>query len=123
MKNLLLAFVFFTSTVLAGCAGVPGGTTPPVSGGGSTDYAAIIAQVQTYSRAACGFVPTASSILNMITGGNPGVVAATAISQAICNAIAPPMMAGRAFGAKKMVKGWTVTPGAVNGVKVEGAKG
>lgn len=120
MKNLVLAFVFTVSTILSGCAGVPGGTTP---GGGTPDYAALIAQVQSYTRAACGFVPTAASILNMITGGNPGVVAATAISQAVCNAIAPPMMAGRAAGVRKTVKGWTVTPGAVNGVRVEGTKG
>lgn len=120
MKNLVLAFIFSASTILSGCAGIPG-TTP--GGGGSPDYAALIAQVQAYSRAACGFVPTAASILNMITGGNPGVVAATAISQAVCNAISPPMMAGRSAGVSKTVKGWHVTPGAVNGVKVEGTKG
>lgn len=117
MKNILVAFVFAASTILSGCAGVA--TTP----GGTTDYAALIAQVQQYSRAACGFVPTASSILNIITGGNPGVVAATAISQAICNAIAPPMMAGKSAGVSKTVKGWKVTPGAVNGVVIEGTKG
>lgn len=117
MKNILLAFVLATSTILSGCASVPGagGTTGP-------DIAALIAQVQTYTKAACGFVPTAATIINIVGAGVPGVMAGTAIAQAVCNAIAPPMMAGRGTGVRKTVKGWTVTPGAVNGMKVEGAK-
>lgn len=117
MKGFLFAIVFATSTVLSGCAGTPtGGTTT------GPDAAAIVAQVQNYTKLACGFVPTAATIINILGSSIPGVSAATAVAQAICSAIAPPMMAGKSFGAKKTVKGWTVTPGAVNGVVVEGSK-
>lgn len=118
MKNIFLAFVFAASTILSGCAGAPvaGGTTT------APDYVAIVAQVQAYSKTACGFVPTATTILNIIGSAVPGVTVATAIAQAVCTAIAPPMMAGRGTGVSKTVKGWHVTPGAVNGVVVEGSK-
>src|SRR5882724_11508611 len=116
MKNIFTVLFLACATALGGCAGAGGG----VIGGGTTttpDIAAIIAQVQSYCRIACGFVPTASTIASILTGGNPGVMAATSISQAICAAIAPPTMAGR-YGARRLVKGWVVTPGAVNGVPV-----
>ena len=119
MKGFLFAIILATSTVLSGCAGTPGpgGTTA------GPDATAIIAQVQNYTKLACGFVPTAATIINILGSSIPGVSATTAVAQAICAAIAPPMMAGRNFGAKKTVKGWNVTPGAVNGVVIEGQKG
>ncbi len=116
MKNILTVLFLSCATALGGCAGAGGGAI----GGGTTtvpDIAGIIAQVQSYCRIACGFVPTASTIASILSGGNPGVMAATSISQAICAAIAPPTMAGR-YGVRRMVKGWVVTPGAVNGVPV-----
>lgn len=116
MKRIFTVLFLSCSTVLAGCGSISGGGGAP--GGVTTpDIATIIAQVQSFCKIACGFVPTASTIASILTGGNPGVMAATSISQAICAAIAPPTMAGR-YGARRMVKGWTVTPGAVNGVPI-----
>jgi hypothetical protein len=116
MKILTACFIGF-ATLLGGCAppnadGTPGAVTTP-------DIAAIISQVQNYCKIACDFVPTAATIASILSGGNPGVIAASAISQAICTAIAPaPKGAGRKALAPKMVKGWVVTPGAVNGVVI-----
>lgn len=116
MKRFFTILFLSCATVLGGCGSIPGGGGVP--GAVTTpDIAAIIAQVQSYCRIACGFVPTATTIASILTGGNPGVMAATSISQAICAAISPTPMAGR-YGARRMVKGWTVTPGAVNGVPV-----
>lgn len=117
MKNILLALVFAASTILGGCA-----NTTPGGGGTATDYTALVAQIQGYTKTACGFVPTAATILNILGAAVPGVTAATAIAQAVCTAVAPPMMAGRGTGVSKTVKGWHVTPGEVNGVVVEGSK-
>lgn len=116
MKRIFTILFLSCATALGGCAGAGGGGT--IGGGVTTpDIGAIIAQVQSYCRIACGFVPTASTIASILSGGNPGVMAATSISQAICAALAPPTMAGR-YGAPRMVKGWRVTPGAVNGIPV-----
>lgn len=114
MKNILAACVMTVAVGLGGCASTGGGST-----GGSTP-ADIVAQVQSYTRIACAFVPTAASVVQIISGGNAGVMTASAIAQAICNAVAPPMMAGKV--APKSVKGWQVAPGSVNGVRVDGTK-
>ncbi len=116
MMKFIVIVMLSCATLLAGCAKNPDGTiTQP-------DYSAIIAQVQGYCKTACGFVPTAGTILQIVTGGNPGVIAAVSISQAICAAIAPPMMAGKRAFVHKTVKGWHVTPGAVNGVQIQGER-
>lgn len=114
MKRILTALFLASATVLGGCANNPDGTP----GTQVPDIQAIITQVQNYCRIACGFVPTAATIASIVTGGNPGVIAASAVSQAICAAIVPPKLGSRRSLAPKMVKGWVVTPGAVNGVPV-----
>ena len=114
MKFLMVCAVSLT-TILGGCASTGGG--PPTQG----DVTAIINQVQEYTKLACGFVPTATTILNIIGATVPGVTIATSIAQAICAAVATPMAGKHAF-AKKTIKGYVVTPGAVNGVPVEGNK-
>jgi len=118
--RVVTALFLASAVALGGCAGLGGGGT--TGGGGlpsTSDINAIAAQVQNYCRIACGFAPTISTILSILTGGNPGVMTATSISQAICAAIAPPPAAlgRRAFG-PRLVKGWTVRPGSVNGVPV-----
>jgi hypothetical protein len=118
IKNILVACTLAISTLLAGCAGTA--TEPPGTVTTQPDFAAIIAQVQGYTRTACGFVPTAASIISVLTAGNPGVIAGTAIAEAICGAIAPQHGAGRNAFVAKSVKGWRVTPGAVNGVSING---
>ena len=114
MKFLIVCAIALTTT-LGGCASTGGG--PPTQ----ADVNATIAQVQNYTKLACGFVPTATTILNIIGAAVPGVTIATSIAQAICAAVATPMSGKHAF-AKKTVKGYVVTPGAVNGVRVEGSK-
>src|SRR6266566_2893360 len=98
MMKLIVAFILATSTILTGCAtkNADGTVTQP-------DFGAIIAQVQSYCKVACGFVPTAGTILSLVTGANPGVIAATAVSQAICNAMNPPAALKR--GTPMIVKG------------------
>ncbi len=120
MKKVLVACMLAASVALGGCAtgGAAGGgvvVTPP-------DITGIVAQIQSYCKIACGFVPTAATIANILSGGNPGVMAATAVSEAICKAISPPMLAGRKAFVATTVKGWHVTPGAVNGVQIEGSR-
>lgn len=115
MKHFFTILFLSCATALGGCAGTGGGGTIGVVT--TPDFTAIIAQVQSFCKIACGFVPTASTIASILSGGNPGVMAATSISQAICAALEPPKMAGR-YGAPRMVKGWRVTPGAVNGVPI-----
>ena len=118
MKFLMICAVALTTT-LGGCAstgGTGGGTT-------QTDIQNIIAQVQANTRIACGFVPTVTTILNIIGTAIPAVGVATSIAAAICAAVAPPMMAGRKAFVSKTVRGYKVTPGAVNGVQIEGSRG
>ncbi len=116
MKKLLMVCAVSLTTILGGCATTnPDGTTT------QPDIAALIAQVQSYTQTACGFVPTATTIANIISVGNPAILVATSIAQAICTAVTP-MHAGRKAFVAKSVKGWSVTPGAVNGVTVEGTR-
>jgi len=116
MKNILLAIILGFSVALGGCASTGGGVPSTTQ----ADIEALIGQVQFYTKAACGFVPTAATIAAIVSGGNPGVIAATSIAQAICTAIVPPLMKG-AFVAKS-VKGMSVTPGSVNGIRIEGTR-
>jgi hypothetical protein len=117
MKRILATCVLAASIGLAGCS------TTATNGGSVTapDVLAIITQVQSYTKVACGFVPTAATIINIIGSAVPGVAVATSIAEAVCTAIAPPpMAAGKKSFVAKSVKGFTVTPGAVNGVIVHG---
>jgi hypothetical protein len=112
MKKLLISTALISFLSLGGC-----GTTG--SGGGPT-VEDIIAQVQAAAVKICGFAPAGSVVANIIGSAVPGggaIVAAAAIGQAICTAISPPKLARRG-GPALVVKGWIVTPGAVNGVPV-----
>ncbi len=116
MKKILVICMLAFGTLLGGC-----GTVRDVTGAVvQPDFASIIAQVQSYTKIACGFVPTASTIINIIGGAVPGATVATSIAEAVCAAISPPMLAGRKAFVAKTVKGYRVTPGAVNGVRIEG---
>jgi hypothetical protein len=110
MKNFLIACIVAVSFTLGGCASMGGGT------GTSPDIANIIAQVQNYTKLACGFVPTVTVVANILSAGNPGVIAAAAVAQAICTAAVPPAAGRKSFS--RSVNGWHVTPYAVNGVRV-----
>jgi hypothetical protein len=108
-RSFIKTFVvaIFSASLLAGCAS---------SGGGSPSADDIVAQVQSYTKLACNFVPTASTIINILSAGNAAVASATAMAQAICAAM-DTSKASPKFGAR-VVKGYTVTPGRVNGVPI-----
>jgi len=58
---------------LGGCAGV--------------DTATVISQVQQATVLACGFLPTATTVANILAAGNPAVSAVSAVATAICTAV------------------------------------
>lgn len=118
MKRLLAILSVAACFTLAGCATTknPDGTTT------MPDIGAIITQVQEYCKVACGFVPTATTIANILSGGNPVVISISSISQAICAAIITPKSANRKAFVARSVRGYSVRPGYVNGVKVEGQR-
>lgn len=121
IKHIALAMLL--SVGLGGCATAtnPTSTTP--------DYTDIVKQVQAAALTACKFVPTAGSIISMISAGNPGIVGGVAIAEAICSALAgAPAAAARHGEVHGSVHGWQVSAvmrGAkvvpmVNGVAVQG---
>ena len=87
MKRLLVIGLCFG---LAGCAGgvnlpaIPG--TAPINTtttGGTVSSTA--QKIQSYTRLACNFVPTISTIANILSGGS--AMPFTAIAQGICDAV------------------------------------
>ncbi len=64
--------------ILAGCL-------PPPPPNGNVNN--LVADTQTAAVAACQFEPAASSILQVLAGNHPGLVAASQIAQAICNLV------------------------------------
>ena len=118
MRKIISA-IFFATTIataslLGGCATNPDGS-PVVT---APDIRRSSLRCRGYCQVACGFVPTVTTIANIISAGNPAIATAGAISAAICAAINPPKALRRRATFAIMVKGWRVTPGAVNGVPV-----
>jgi len=125
IKAVALALALF-SVGLGGCATTatdPTNTTAP-------DYSAIIKEVLAACSTACHFVPTAATIISIVTAGNPGVVTGAAIASAICSALQAAPAAARKGGAVSGIdaNGWHVSAtmrGAkavpmVNGVPIQG---
>jgi len=94
MKRLVL----LAAMALGGCAS---------TGTGTTTTAQIISDAQQAATLACGFVPTAATVANIISVGNPLVSTASAIAQAICSAVAavPVTAAGKFRGTLPTVNG------------------
>lgn len=125
IKAVALALALSSVVGLGGCATTtdPTNTTAP-------DYSAIVAAVQAACATACKFVPTAGTIISIVTAGNPGVVTGVAIASAICAALQAAPAAARKGGtvAGVNVDGWRVSAsmrGAkavpmVNGVPIQG---
>jgi hypothetical protein len=90
-------FVLIGALMLGGCA-----TT-----GGTVTTAQLISDAQQAATVACGFVPTAATVANIISVGNPLISTASAIAQAICSAVAaaPTTAAGKFRGALPTVNG------------------
>jgi hypothetical protein len=69
------------------------------SGGSSTvpaNISQIIAQAQSYAQAACGFLPIADDVAQIILAADPTYATASGIAKAICSAVG---------GAKAMRRG------------------
>ena len=118
MKRLLVVCMLAIAAALGGCTT----TTDPNGNVVITDVNSIISQVQAYCRLACGFVPTATTVANILSGGNPAVAVVSSISAAICAAVVPPKAGSRRAAVARNVKGFLVTPGYVNGVRIEGQR-
>jgi hypothetical protein len=82
MKKLL-AIVFASSLFLAGCNSVT--TTSPVT---PTTTTPTWTDVQSAVVAACGFLPTVTTIASIVTA-NPAVSTGSQIAQLICKAVVP----------------------------------
>lgn len=88
MKSL--RFLMLASTLaLAGCAG---GLTNPFTGAPVT-----AAQVQAAAVAACGFLPTATTVAGLLTT-SAAVQSASQIAGLICSAITPVTQGGARLG-------------------------
>jgi hypothetical protein len=116
MKKFLSVIVVCVATTLASC-GTLGIGTPSAGGTTSPSISDIIAGAQAAAVSICGFAPAGNIVASIIGAGVPGIMAAAAIGSAICAAFAPPPLLAKK-GGKRLVRGWTVTPGAVNGVPI-----
>ncbi len=76
MRTTLLTLPLLAALTLGGCA---------TNAGGGFDISA----VQNATVAACRFLPTASTVANIIAAGNPLLATAEAIAAAICAAVLP----------------------------------
>jgi hypothetical protein len=102
LKILMLG----SSIMLGSCA---------TTGTSSTDLQAAIAAIRSATVAACSFLPTVSTVANLLTAGNPIAQSAESVAALICAAVQPVKQALR-HGAKR---GATAPP-TVNGVVIHG---
>ena len=72
-----------------------------------------ITDVQNDAVLACSFLPTAATVANILAAGNPILVTAEAVAQAICAAITPTKTTAK-------LRGNMVLP-EVNGVVIQGS--
>ena len=77
LRRLMLALPLLGAISLGGCATVFPSGTPTV------------AEIQSITVTVCGFLPTASTVANILANGNPIVATATAVANAICAAVVP----------------------------------
>lgn len=75
-RSWLYATPLVCFLALGGCA-TTGGIVAPT-----------IASVQAAAVAACSFLPTVATVASIIAAGNPAVITAGAIAEAICSALA-----------------------------------
>lgn len=105
MKKLILAALLAVS--VSACASVPGsqpsGPSPAVR-----DIGATVQEVRDGVVQACGYLPTVTTVANIVTtftGGGAAVAPVSAVIGAICNAVTPPVVAGRRARASFRVNG------------------
>lgn len=110
MRKLLLSAAV-AGTLLGSCT-----TT------GQFSPAILVADVQQDAIAICSFLPTVSTVANIIAAGNPLLTTAEAVAQAICSAVtAAPVVAPPVAGARRRAarSGPVGTP-TVAGVVIKG---
>ena len=98
LRTLKFALPLAGMIALGGC-GTTGGLSAPT-----------IAEVQAAAVAACSFLPTATTVANIIAAGNPLVDTAASIAAAICSALA----ANKSSARKR------ATVPTVNGIVIHG---
>lgn len=98
MHKLLLTIPLIA--LLSGCATTTG-----------TDQKSLIEQVRIAAVAACGFLPTVATVADIIATGNPIVVTAGTIANAICTAVNQIPPQARRRGAAPVVVAGVVVHG------------
>jgi hypothetical protein len=93
--KFLLVIPLVGALLLGGCT-----TT-----GTSTSTADIIAQVRQTTVAVCGFLPTIDTVAQILAAGNPSVMIAGTIANAICAAVTATTPPARRRGAVPTVSG------------------
>jgi len=96
MQKFLRVLPLVGTLLVGGC-----GVTNPFTGVPIT-----AADVQAAAVSACGFLPTAATVANIIAAGNPTLTTATTVAQAICSAVTA--HGGRLGGAAPNVNGVAV---------------
>jgi hypothetical protein len=93
--KFILVIPLAASLLLGGCA--TSGTGPST--------ADIIAQVRQAAVATCGFLPTIDTVAQILAAGNPTVIIAGTVANAICAAVTATPMQARRRGAVATVNG------------------
>ncbi len=101
-------FLLIATLALGGCA-----TTGTVTG----DINATIAAIQSATVAACKFLPTISTVANLLTAGNQITQTVESVAAMICQAVEPAVVSSK-LRAKLRAPG--PTPILVNGVVIHG---
>ena len=105
--KILIVLALAGASLLAAC-------TPASPGGTPAANTAILSEAQSDAVAACGFLPTVATVAGILAAGNPAVMTAAAIGQAICAAVVP----AKAAGPRRAAAGASAP--AVSGVAIEG---
>lgn len=111
MRRLMISTALLGTLALAGCAGGGGFGTVTPGGTGTATTDPTIAQVQDVAAKICGFVPTVSTVVSIITtftGGGAIADMAGQAAKSICSAVTQRSVR-RGMG-----------PTTARGVKVEG---
>lgn len=96
MKKLLIITTLGSALLLSGCTGTGGITIPP-------NVQVIIDRVQMEAAKYCAYVPTAQTVLSLISLGDPSLSSVIEIVKGICSVVSKPTV--RRGAAKPVLKG------------------
>ncbi len=106
MRKILTCSALALSIALGSCGTTGTSTTATIN--------SIVTQVQAIAVQVCGFLPTASTVINIVSGSNAIAATAESVAQSICAAVsAVPKLGGR-------LRGTARAPIMVNGVVIHG---